>query len=116
MLRIYELNSLSESEVDKLCIRTADSNYAVQDTVKDIISEVRKHGDSALRTFARQFDQVDIEQLWIGKDELEEMAASVPDFQKEALDIAYNNIRSFHLAQVLKEDVIETMPGVSCWR
>ena len=116
MLKIYELNSLSESEVETLCIRNADTNNLVHDAVKDIISEVRTHGDSALRAFARQFDQVDIEQLWIGKNELEELAASVPDFQKKALDIAYTNIRNFHLAQVIKEDVIETMPGVSCWR
>src|SRR5688500_13586286 len=108
MLKIYELKSLSESEVDKLCVRSPDTDNMVYDAATEIISAVRTHGDSALKTFARKFDHVDVEQLWIGKDELEKLASTVPDFQKKALDLAYVNIRNFHLAQVIKEDVIET--------
>lgn len=116
MLKIYTLNELSESEVYSLCSRNADENNTVHDKVNEIISKVKAHGDSALKAYALQFDRVELQQLWVGKEELELLAKSVPDFQKQALDTAYNNIWKFHLSQVVKEEVIETMPGVSCWR
>lgn len=116
MLKIYKLSNLSKSEIERLCIRNADEDNSVHDTVNQIISEVKTNGDSALKAYAMKFDQANLQQLWVGKEELEQLADSVPDFQKKALDIAYDNIRRFHLSQVIKEDVTETMPGVSCWR
>lgn len=116
MLKIYQLNKLSKSELDKLCIRNADEDRTIETSVKSILSEVKISGDSALKAYAKEFDRVDLAQLCIEKEELSELAKSVPDFQKKAIDTAYANIRKFHISQVIKEDVIETMPGVSCWR
>ena len=116
MLKIYKLNELSKSEIEELCSRNADEDNTVHHRVNHIIAEVKAHGDSALKAYARQFDGVDLQELWVGKEELQRLAESVPDHQKQALDTAYHNIRKFHLSQVIKEDVIETMPGVSCWR
>lgn len=116
MLTIYNLNNLSESKLQELCLRNADEDNLIRERVEAIISAVKTNGDTALRAYAEQFDQVDLEDLCIGKDELQALAQTVPDFQKKAITAAYNNIQTFHLSQVIKEDVIETMPGVSCWR
>ena len=116
MLKLYKLTDLSESEIDQLCTRNADEDKTVQTVVDSIISEVRKHGDKALRAYSKQFDGVDLDDLFVGREELQRLADSVPDYQKEAIDTAFKNIRTFHLGQVCKEDVIETMTGVSCWR
>jgi len=116
MLKLYELSNLSKSDIHALCARNSDDNKSIQTTVNAIISEVSDRGDEALKAYSRQFDNIDLDRLYIGKEELERLADSVPDHQREALDVAYKNIRNFHLGQVCTEDVIETMPGVSCWR
>ncbi|NEU08405.1 histidinol dehydrogenase [Flavihumibacter sp. R14] len=116
MLKLYNLSNLSESEIQGLCDRNADEDKTIQVSVNAIISEVRQRGDEALKAYAKEFDGVDLEQLYIGREEIALLAESVPAIQKEAIDIAYKNIQTFHLGQVCKEDVIETMPGVSCWR
>lgn len=116
MLKLYNLANLSESEIQSLFDRNADEDNSIQVSVNAIIAEVRLRGDEALKAYAKEFDGVDLEQLYIDKEEIARLAQSVPDVQKEAIDIAYKNIQTFHLGQVCKEDVIETMPGVSCWR
>ena len=116
MLKIYTLNDLSKSEVDNLFIRNADEDHSIQDRVKNIIAEVKKNGDTALKAFALQFDKIELSQLYIGNEELQRLAQTVPALQKKALNTAYSNIYNFHLSQVGKEEVVETMPGVSCWR
>jgi histidinol dehydrogenase len=116
MLKIYNLDNLSKTELDELYIRNADEDKSIQETVKGIISQVRSKGDAALRDYARQFDQTVLEELWVGKEELHELANTVPHFQQRAINAAYTNIQTFHANQLPKEDVIETMPGVFCWR
>ena len=116
MLKIYTLNDLSKSEVDNLFIRNADEDHSIQDRVKNIIAEVKKNGDTALKAFALQFDKIELSELYIGNEELQRLAQTVPALQKKALNTAYSNIYNFHLSQVGKEEVVETMPGVSCWR
>ena len=116
MLKIYTLKDLSKSEVDNLFIRNADEDHSIQDRVKNIISEVKENGDTALKAFALQFDKIELSQLYIGNEELQRLAQTVPALQKKALNTAYSNIYNFHLSQVGKEEVVETMPGVSCWR
>ena len=116
MLKIYTLKDLSKSEIDNLFIRNADEDHSIQDRVKNIISEVKENGDTALKAFALQFDKIELSQLYIGNEELQRLAQTVPALQKKALNTAYSNIYNFHLSQVGKEEVVETMPGVSCWR
>jgi histidinol dehydrogenase len=116
MLTIYNLNSLSKSKVEELCRRNVDEDNSIREQVVAIISEVKTNGDTALRAYAKQLDHADLEDLCIGKEELQALAQTVPEFQRKAIDAAYHNIQTFHLGQVIKEDVIETMPGVSCWR
>jgi histidinol dehydrogenase len=84
--------------------------------VEDIINNVRTHGDAALLDYAAKFDKVELKSLFIGKDELAQLASELQPEQKNALDIAYNNIRKFHETQVHAESKVETMPGVTCWR
>src|SRR6202012_3150181 len=66
--------------------------------------------------YAAKFDNVTLGKLYLDKDELTTLAASVTNDQKAAIEVAYNNIYKFHQAQLKPEDKIETMPGVTCWR
>jgi histidinol dehydrogenase len=115
-LKIYSYTDLSEQHIEELCLRQLSDDNTIADRVKSIISSVKDEGDKALFSFAQDFDRVELKQLYIEKSEIEAIAATIPEEAKKAIDTAYANIRKFHSAQLSKEDAIETMPGVSCWR
>ena len=116
MLIIYTLQDLTKSKIEQLCLRNVDSDHSISISVQNIISTVKENGDESLRAFARQFDGVELESLYIEKAELEVLAQSVSDEEKQALNIAYSNIRKFHQTQIITEPKVETTAGVTCWR
>lgn len=116
MLKYYKYNELSTSEIDKLVLRNSDPNAAIQSTVNEIINEVRLNGDEALINYAKKFDKVHLDKLYLDKSEIEELAMTIGREQQRALEIAFQNIHKFHSVQNKRERVVETMPGVKCWR
>ncbi|SEB16876.1 histidinol dehydrogenase [Pedobacter hartonius] len=115
-MKIYSYTDLSKQNIEDLCLRQLSDDDAIADRVKNIISRVKAEGDKALFSYARDFDKVELKQLYIEKQEIEEIASTIPEDAKSAIDTACANIRKFHAAQLYKEDAVETMPGVSCWR
>ncbi|AOM78359.1 histidinol dehydrogenase [Pedobacter steynii] len=115
-MKIYSYKDLSKQEIEEICLRQLEDDSSIQDRVKNIVERVKTEGDSALLDYAQQFDQVTLTQLYLGKEEIESIAADIPAAEKEAIDTAYSNIRTFHAAQAVSESRIETMPGVNCWR
>ncbi|MBD1430114.1 histidinol dehydrogenase [Sphingobacterium litopenaei] len=116
MLKTYTYADLSTADIDKLVLRNSDPNQSIQSTVNDIIEDVRQNGDAALINYAAKFDQVQLEKLYLEKEEIEELAATISRDQQRALEIAFQNIHKFHSTQLKRERVVETMPGVKCWR
>ncbi len=115
-MKIYSLKDLSTAEVDKLCLRQLEDDQQIEERVKGIIENVKANGDQALYDYALAFDRVKLDSLLIGKQELKRIAATIPADAKAAIDQAFENISKFHASQISKEAVVETMPGVSCWR
>lgn len=116
MLKTYLYENLSTEEIDKLVLRNSDPNHSIQSTVNEIIDDVRQNGDTALVNYAAKFDQVQLEKLYLDKAEIEELAMTIGREQQRALEIAFQNIHKFHSVQNKRERVVETMPGVKCWR
>lgn len=85
-------------------------------TVANIIGDVRDNGDAALRHCALHFDKVAIDVFEVSAEEFAEADALVPAELKSAIAMAKANIERFHAAEPERRDVVETMPGVSCWR
>ena len=115
-MKIYDYKDLTQQEIEELCSRKVEDDNLVYSRVQSIISTVKSDGDSALLSYAEQFDKVKLSSLFIGKDELIQLAKQIPKEVKNAIDIAYQNIYKFHEAQLKGEAKIETMPGVNCWR
>ncbi|WP_199137432.1 histidinol dehydrogenase [Pedobacter sp. ASV12] len=115
-MKIYSYRDLSQQKIEEICSRQIADDQLVETRVKDIIATVKNEGDNALKAFASQFDKVKLEQLYIGKEELDTLAKAIPQPVKNAIDVAYQNIYKFHQAQLKTEAKIETMPGVNCWR
>jgi histidinol dehydrogenase len=115
-LKLYSYNDLSKEEIEDLCLRQLADDSSIADRVQSIISCVKEEGDKALFDYALAFDRVELKQLYIEKAEIAEIASTIPDEARKAIDTAYSNIKKFHAAQLNKEAAVQTMPGVSCWR
>lgn len=84
--------------------------------VRKILDKVKKDGDKAVRKLTKEFDGVKLKQLVVSEKEISKAVSSLPDTLKQAILTAKENIRQFHTAQLSAAEVIETMPGVQCWR
>lgn len=115
-MKIYNYNELIPSDIQKLVQRNVDPANEVRDVVEEIIFTVKQEGDEALLEYAVKFGGVELDKLYLTKDELTQIATGISDEQKQALNIAYQNIYAFHQTQLKAEDKVETMPGVTCWR
>ena len=85
-------------------------------TVSAILAEVRTGGDPAVRKFSLQFDKSAPEQIELSAPEIAEGASEVDPPLQAAIRMAAANIEAFHRRQVRTEEIVETMPGVKCWR
>ena len=89
---------------------------ALQEKVKAVLKDIQQNGDAAVKKYTAQFDSVDITNTLVSTEEINNSIASLSQDLKEAIQIAANNIQKFHQKQVAEIEVIETMPGVQCWR
>lgn len=88
----------------------------LQKKVSGILHDIESRGDEAVREYTKQFDQVEIQDLRVSEKEFEEAKALVPKPLQRAIEQAKSNIQTFHEAQHQYPEVVETMPGVRCWR
>ncbi|GGI23916.1 histidinol dehydrogenase [Pedobacter mendelii] len=115
-MKVYNYKDLSKSKIEELCSRQIEDDKLVEERVTDIIKTVKNDGDKALLNFAKAFDKVELEKLFLDAEELKSIASTIPADAKKAIETAYHNIKTFHQSQLKTEDKIETMPGVVCWR
>jgi histidinol dehydrogenase len=91
-------------------------NRSVQESVQQILNAVKQHGDEAVRSFTKKFDGVELENFQVSDDEIKQACDKLPSQLKLAIQQAQLNIEKFHRSQLSKIEIIETMPGVQCWR
>lgn len=72
----------------------------VEDTVREIVENVRQNGDKAIRELAKKFDHVDLDSIAVTREEIEEAYEKVsPELVEELENSAYN-IQRFHEMQM----------------
>ncbi|WP_338600544.1 histidinol dehydrogenase [Sulfolobus tengchongensis] len=64
--------------------------------VKDIIESVKTKGDNAIYELTEKLDKVKISNIKVSKEELNTQASKVDSKVKEAIDIAYEQLKAFH--------------------
>lgn len=84
--------------------------------VQEVFDAVRHDGDTALLRFTEQFDKVGLDSLMVSPETLAGAESLISPELKDAIGLAANNIRTFHASQRLGKKMVETMPGVECWR
>jgi len=71
--------------------------------VREIIADVRKRGDDALRDFTARFDGVAVDELRVGQGDLSAALAGLDPAFREALEFAKAQITAYHRTQLEEE-------------
>lgn len=100
----------------ELLKRPSLDHKALEATVQSVLDTVKLKGDVAVQEFTLQFDGVNLAYNQVTAEEFSEAEGLLLPELKEAIRKAADNIRLFHLQQIDKIAIVETMPGVSCWR
>ncbi|WRT67602.1 histidinol dehydrogenase [Kwoniella shivajii] len=116
-MRNVVLSKLNKEENKKLLLRPVLNSLAMIDKVKPIVERVRKEGDDGLKAMTKQFDKAELSSNVMLPPFATPDEDQLPPDVKAAIDVAYNNVKTFHTAQAEKEPlIVETMPGVQCSR
>ncbi|MDE7162953.1 MAG: histidinol dehydrogenase [Clostridia bacterium] len=72
----------------------------VEETVKEIIADVRANGDAAVKKYSAKFDGFNGENLLVTEDEFEQAFEELPKEFIEVLERSIANIKNFHSRQL----------------
>ncbi|MBN9351436.1 MAG: histidinol dehydrogenase [Chitinophagaceae bacterium] len=98
-------------------VKRPDFNHKeIKKTVIDILTDVGANGDEALLRLTEKLDGWKPGNILVTEEEMRNAEKEVGEDLKKAIRIAKANIEKFHAAQTEKINVIETMPGINCWR
>ena len=115
MSRVIDWASLSDAGQQAALARPALADSASLSTqVAEIIRNVRANGDAALRAYSQQFDGLDSNPLALSTTVKQAQLAKLLPERKAAIELAYDNIRKFHAAQLPRDIEVETSAGVMC--
>ena len=96
--------------------RPAFDTVSLQKTVREILDDVKENGDHAIVELTQQYDKVLLKDFEFDEVELMNAEADTPSALKKAIIQAAENIEKFHASQITLPEIIETIPGVQCWR
>ena len=107
-MRIYKLSDVDEKEI----LRRGNTADRALDTVKEIVDNVRRNGDAALREYTKKFDGADIENLKVSDEEIDDALTSVDAEFLRVLKKAKERIRDYHTRQKREGYIISGNDGI----
>ena len=92
----------------------AEADAEVRRTVEDILADIDKRGDAAVRALAEKFDGYAPESFKLGEAEIEAAMAKVAPDDIADIEFAQTQIRNFAEKQkeCLRDLEVETLPGI----
>ncbi len=96
MIRIYKYGEVGDTEI----FARNEQLVRVEQTVADIIADVRENGDAALKKYTKRFDKAEIGTLEVSRDERDAAYASVDSCFLDVMNKAAANIEAFHRNQL----------------
>lgn len=107
MIKIF-----TENEVEEIFKRNESLSDKFDETVKQIIEDVKERKDKALLDFAVKFDKVRLDSLEVSEKEIEEAESKIDPLVKEAINEAASNIAEFHKRQLDDGFMMEKEDGI----
>lgn len=96
LLALLDVRSVAEPDLPQVSSATPPG---VLEAVRDIIREVRRDGDRALRRMARRFDGADLRDLAVFPQDLATALEELEPPVRDALEVAAGRIDAFHRTQ-----------------
>ena len=92
----------------------ADQDARVRQTVEDILDDITRRGDGALREYSEKFDSWNPQSFRLTDEEIQSCYREVSDRVREDIRFAQAQIRNFamHQRSALRDVEVETLPGV----
>ena len=109
-MEILRYNDIDLSQTVKRSEEDVDN---VLDSVSDILKNVRKNKDSAIRDYTEKFDQVTIDNLKVTNDEIKDAYNTIDNDLLEALKKAAKNIEKFHKKEIPEEWELKITEGIT---
>ena len=117
MLNVIQWQELGPAEQSAALERPAvAADESIRERVAAIIRQVRSEGDAALRALTQRYDGAELDSLRVDARELAAAETALDAEAVAAIDLAIDNVRRFHEAQVPEAIAVTTMPGVRCER
>ncbi|PIQ21755.1 MAG: histidinol dehydrogenase [Cytophagales bacterium CG18_big_fil_WC_8_21_14_2_50_42_9] len=88
----------------------------IEPVIQQIFDQVKAEGDAGLRALTARLDKVTLTHLFVKSEEINAAADLISMDLQQAIQVAADNIKKFHTSQYEPVRVVETMPGVTCWR
>ena len=101
---------------EKLARRPEIRPDKLRKMVNDVFRDIAKQGDRAVLKYSRKFDYPEQTSLSVEQSMIDKAADNLSQQLKQSIDLARQNIEKFHLSQREVPVVVETVPGVTCWR
>lgn len=108
MISILKYGEVSNSEIFARAVPAVN----VEDTVSEIIKNVKERGDAALFEYCEKFDKAKLSSLLVSEEEIDEAYAAVEPRFIDILTRAAANIRKFHEKQVRNSFIINDEDGI----
>jgi histidinol dehydrogenase len=110
------INNPNRDDWDDILKRPTFTTISLESIVKEVFDDVQQNGDKALKKYTEKFDNVSIDDFSVSVEDIKNVESQVSDELKNAIQLAKQNIKTFHNSQKIEKKVISTANGVECWQ
>ncbi len=99
MRRLNRADAGFDAELEQLLAWEGVSNDQVNETVREIIREIRGRGDEALVEYTNRFDRLtaaSMDELILPQERLQQALDNLPEDQRKALELSAERVRLYH--------------------
>ena len=111
IIKVEDRGKIKE-QMDELLKRSESDQSDIENTVKDIIDNIKKRGDEALLEYTNKFDGVELSDIKVTKEEITAAREAVGEGFLEILEEAAANIKEYHECELEETWMKEFRPGV----
>ena len=111
IIKVEDRGKIKE-QMDELLKRSESDQSDIENTVKDIIDNIKKRGDEALLEYTEKFDGVELSDIKVTKEEVTAAREAVGEEFLEILEEAAANIKEYHECELEETWMKEFRPGV----
>jgi histidinol dehydrogenase len=106
----------NREDLAKLIQRPSVMQEELFTSVNQILAEIKKDGDKAVKKWSHFFDKSDLKKLEVSEKRIRDSVKELSKELQEAINLAKGNIEKFHATQQEHKQVTETTKGIKCWR